>query len=81
MEDMYPQATSGEIDSILGFFDVDHIVVGHTQKDSVSSLYDGKILAIDVIVEDIGSQQALFWQTGTFYRVCGDGKQTLIPTK
>lgn len=78
MEDQYPATTTQQIDSVLDYFDIDRIVVGHTQQDSVSVLHDGRVIAIDVRVEDIGSQQALLWQDGRLYRVYGSGDLKLI---
>jgi hypothetical protein len=56
---------------------VSAIVVGHTQVDRLTSLYGGRVFAIDVRLERLGRFQALLWQGGRFYRVDGDG--TLEP--
>lgn len=36
------------VDSVLQFYSVKHIVVGHTIQNSVRSLFDGRVIAIDV---------------------------------
>ncbi|MBV7314969.1 metallophosphoesterase [Shewanella sp. NIFS-20-20] len=36
-----------DIDKLLAYFDVDHIVVGHTSQTEVLGLYHNKIIAID----------------------------------
>jgi hypothetical protein len=75
MEDRYPQATTDQIDSLLEFYGGSAIVVGHSQVDSVQSLYDSRVIAIDVIVEDLGHLEALEWENGRFFRVTGNGRR------
>ena len=67
MEDKYPQATEDDVDDLLSYYNVDHIIVGHTVVDSVSSLYNGKIFAVnqDYTVHD--EIEGLFWDDGIFY--------------
>jgi len=78
MEDSYPQDNQSTIDSILSRYDVDAVVVGHTNVDSVISLYDGRVFAIDVSFEDLGTLQALLWEDGIFYMVYGSGEKRLM---
>ena len=73
MENRYPEATDDGVDSIRQYYGVENIVVGHTGVDHVVPLYNGKVYAIDVPLEDIGTLEALLWQAGTFYRVTGTG--------
>ncbi len=75
MEDDYPIATSEGIDSILNYFGVSAIVVGHTGVDSVLSLFESKVYAIDVPYEDMFSLEALLWENGRFYRITGSGEK------
>jgi hypothetical protein len=75
MENRYSHATTEQIDSLLDFYEGSAIVVGHSQVDSVLSLYDNRVIAIDVIVEDLGHLEALLWEDGQFYRVTGDGQR------
>ncbi len=72
-EDRYPQVTSEQLDSILDSYDVSAIVVGHTGVDRIESLYDGRVIGIDVPLEDLGSFQGLLWEDGQLFRVLGDG--------
>ena len=51
MEDRYGKATSAQVDRILKYFEADAIVVGHTGVDSVLSLYDSRVSAVDIPVE------------------------------
>ena len=73
MEERYPQASQAGVDSLLIYYGADAIVVGHTEVSQVSGLYDGRVIAIDVPVENLGSLQALLWENGEFYRVTGQG--------
>ncbi len=78
MESCYPMASLVEVDHILSDYGAQAIVVGHTEVDSVLGLFDNRIMAIDVRVETLGTQQALLWEDGRFYRVAGTGKLQLI---
>ena len=64
---------SEDIDSILSFYGASTIVVGHTEIDSIMSFRDRRIIGIDVPVDELGSLEALLWETGTFFRVTGKG--------
>ncbi len=72
-EDLYPQATVEQVEAVLETYGVSAIVVGHSEHDHVSRLYDGRVFAIDVPLHELGSFQGLLWQDGCFYRVTGDG--------
>ena len=74
MENSYPQDNPATIDSILSRYGVDAVVVGHTNVDSVMGLYGGRVFAIDVLFEDLGTLQALLWENGKFYLVTGSGE-------
>lgn len=78
IEDRYPEATAAEIDQLLAFYEVDRIIVGHSEQDSIATRYDGRVVAIDVAVEELGGQQALLWEDGRFYRVDRDGRRLEI---
>jgi len=39
--------SDNEVDSILEFFNVEKIIVGHTTRDSITYLYDDKIIGVD----------------------------------
>ncbi len=74
MEGRYPQATDDGIDSIMQYYGVEDIVVGHTGVHHVVSLFGGKVFAIDVDLEELGTLEGLLWQDGKFYRVKGTGE-------
>jgi len=74
MENRYPMAPRGEVDSILSYYRAKAIVVGHTEVDSVSGIYGNRIMAVDVPAEELGTLEALLWDNGRFYRVTGKGE-------
>jgi hypothetical protein len=73
MEDRYSETSQDEIDSILNNYDAERMVVGHSEVDSLTSLYGGRVFAIDVPVDQLCGQQALLWDDGEFYRMNSDG--------
>lgn len=78
MEGRYPRATDAEIENILTYYDLEAVVVGHTEHDSVSGMYDNRIFAIDVAVEELNGLQALLWMNGQYYKVSADGSKYLL---
>jgi hypothetical protein len=74
MEGRYEQATSAQVDRVLEYFVADAIVVGHSGVDSVLSLYDARVYAVDIPFEVIHSLEALLWDGSDYYRVTGPGK-------
>lgn len=73
MKGNYPLVLSEEVDSILSFYGAGTIVVGHSEIDSVTSLWSRRIIGIDVPVDELGSLEALLWDDGRFFRVTGKG--------
>ncbi len=78
-EGRYPMAASEDIDKTLDYFGVTTLVVGHTEIDSVTALYGGRVIAVDISLEDLGTYEAMLWQDGRFYRIKGKGD--LVPLK
>jgi len=74
----YARAASADIDRILDQFGVSAIVVGHSGVDSVVSLYEGRVYAIDVDVEALGSLEALLEEDGRIFRIAGDGSRRQV---
>jgi hypothetical protein len=77
-----PIATSADIDTILGFYGVKRIFVGHTRVPTVTSLYDGRVIAVQVYphIDAATSKpemQALLVKGGELFRARIDG--TLEP--
>jgi hypothetical protein len=78
MKGNYPLVLSEDIDSILSFYGASTIVVGHSEVDSVTSLWSRRIIGIDVPVDELGSLEALLWDDGRFFRVTGKGDRRPI---
>lgn len=72
------RATVEQVDSILEYFNVSSIVVGHTEVDEVTALYDGRVFAIDVPAEELLSLQGLLWEDERFFRVLGSGEKEAL---
>jgi hypothetical protein len=72
-EGRYPQATAAQVDSILDAYGGRAIVVGHTGVAQVTSLYEGRVFALDIPLETLGAFQGLLWKGNRFYRVTSDG--------
>ncbi|MEA1980040.1 MAG: hypothetical protein U9N54_03590, partial [candidate division Zixibacteria bacterium] len=75
MENRYPKITLGQVDDILKFYKVDRIIVGHTENDSLLSLFGNKIFAIDVPVHELNGFQGLLIENETIYKVSPDGNK------
>ena len=72
-----PLASMAQVDSSLKLFDVKKIIVGHTIVDSIHSIYNGKIIAIDVNHHK-QNHQALIIEKDCFYRMNADGKKSKL---
>ncbi len=71
--DDYTMASSEEVDTMLRFYGATAVVVGHTEIGQVGRFYDGRVFAIDVSLEMLGSFQGLLWENGEFSVVTGTG--------
>ncbi len=67
-----------QLDSILLFYDVNHIVVGHTTHKEIKSLFNNKILGIDSGIVNEEPGEVLLYKKGTFYRCSVKGKRTRL---
>jgi hypothetical protein len=56
----FPTATSGDIDRALRWFGVRRILVGHTIVSTITPLYDGKVIAVQVYPHHETSGEAVF---------------------
>lgn len=72
-EGRYPLASQADVDRTLALYDASAIVVGHTEAEHISPFYDGKVIAVDVPVEELGGFEALLWENNEVYRVMQDG--------
>jgi hypothetical protein len=45
-------ASSAEIDLLLKYFDIEHLVVGHTSQQRIETRYKGRVIAIDSSIKN-----------------------------
>lgn len=79
MGDQYKPITSEQLDSVLAYYGASALVVGHTERDQVEGLYDGRVYGVDVPVQESGKFEGLLWENGTFSKVSEDGTVGPIP--
>jgi len=72
-----PKATESQVDSTLSLYYCKKIIVGHTIVDNISSLYQGKVIAIDVD-EHQGNNQALLIKNKKLYKIDLTGQMQLL---
>ena len=70
-----PLAPVEQVERTLTAFNVKKIIVGHTIVDSIRTLYDGRVVAIDVDHRKPG-HEALVIEKDIFYRMNAEGKKT-----
>jgi hypothetical protein len=72
-----PEATSAELDGVLARFGVNRVLVGHTKVPTITPLYDGKVIAVQVYPghEPDGRDhfEALSIRNGKLLRALPDG--------
>jgi hypothetical protein len=74
----YPATTSEELDTILEYYGVAAVVVGHSEISEVTSLHQGRVYGVDVPVEKLGGLQGLLWKDGKFFRVLSTAELELL---
>jgi hypothetical protein len=72
-----PRANQGLIDSTLLLYHCKKIVVGHDIVDKVTSLYEGKVVGIDVN-EHEGAAQGLLMEGGDYFIIDRTGEKKLL---
>jgi hypothetical protein len=79
----FPPATSDDVRRVLEHFDARAIFVGHTMVPTVTPLYDGKVIAVQVYPrrDEAGraNMEALFVKDGVFHRARIDGGVEELP--
>jgi hypothetical protein len=68
-----PDFCESEIDSILDFYGKKHIVVGHTPNETITSLFDNKILGADTGIAQHKPGEILIYKDGAFYKCINTG--------
>jgi len=74
LENRYEQACSSDVDRILAHFGATTIVVGHTECPAIHTIWNPRVMAIDIPLDEIGSFEGVLWEKGIFRRVCGAGR-------
>jgi len=73
--------TQMEVDDIITEFDGEKMIFGHSVFPEVSSIYDDKVLVVDVDHEDnfaAGFMEALYYENGCYYRLLSNSTDTGI---
>jgi hypothetical protein len=78
-KDGFVVATSEDVDAVLSFYGAKAIFVGHTIVDTVTPLYDGRVVAVQVYPHRDAATRApvmegLLVKDGRFYRARVDGR-------
>ncbi len=73
-----PRASSAEVDSLLKQFEVKRIVVGHTTRDEIVSLYGGRVIGIDAALKDGAPGELLVWENNRLWRGLADGSRKVL---
>ena len=69
------QLTETDLDSIVNWWGVKRIVVGHTTQREVRALFGGRALAIDAGIKDGKTGQVLIFDQGELFRGMLDGSR------
>jgi hypothetical protein len=64
-----------KIDSILTFYGKKHMVVGHTPKPEITSLFHNKILGADAGIMNKQPGEILIYKYGSFYKCLSSGQR------
>lgn len=84
-EDAPAAATAADVDATLRHFGVDAVLVGHTPVPTVTPLYDGKVIAVQVYPhrdEATGAAviEGVVWENAAWHRARIDGvRERLLP--
>jgi len=65
-----------QVDEILDGYGIEHVILGHTKSGSIKSLYDDRVIAIDlyhIVNFGNGYMEALQFELGCFYVFRTDG--------
>lgn len=69
-----PTAPLSQVQSTLSLFNVKRIIVGHTIVENIKTLYDGRVIAIDVN-HHAGNHQALLIENNIPHRITINGEK------
>lgn len=78
-EQQPPPATPSEVASVLDYYEAKKIVVGHTAVPTVTPLYDGRVIAVQVYPhrDDDGAPviEGLLVEKGRYFKARADGSR------
>jgi hypothetical protein len=74
-----PRVSGEEIDALLKRFTVRRIVVGHTTRDEIVSLYGGRVIGIDADLKSGEPGELLLWENHRLLRGLADGSRKPLP--
>lgn len=74
-----PRASSDEVDTQLKQFAVKRIVVGHTTRGEIISLYGGRVIGIDAELKEGVRGELLLWENNQLQRGLLDGSRLPLP--
>ncbi|NCA85412.1 MAG: hypothetical protein EOM83_07535 [Clostridia bacterium] len=64
-----------DVERVLEYYNINKIIIAHTEVKQLTSMYDGKVIAIDVPIRTSEMiPEALLIEQGKFYRLGTDGK-------
>ena len=72
-----PKASMAQVDSTLALYQCGHIIVGHDITDHISTLYNNKVIGIDVNEHD-GQAEGLLIENGVYFRIDRTGNKTRL---
>jgi hypothetical protein len=82
-ESGFPNATDEDVSRVLAHFDARAIFVGHTMVPTVTPLYDGRVIAVQVYPrrDDAGNahMEGMLVKDGVFYRARIEGGVEALP--
>lgn len=74
---MEPKASEEQVAATLEQYGCQKIIVGHTIVDNIESLYDGKVIGVDVDQHE-GHHQGLLITKSGYYRIDDKGEKTTL---
>jgi hypothetical protein len=67
--------SQNDVEGVLNYYHVDKLIIAHTEVKQLTSMYDGKVIAIDIPIRTSEMiPEALLIEDGRFYRWSTDGK-------
>ena len=72
----YPRFTGNDLDAVLDHYNVSSVFIGHSNVDTVSTLYDNRVIMMDVPFYNYGfSMQALLIEENIKYLLTTSGNR------